>query len=305
MPTPPLPDILIRPLIETALHEDLGRRGDVTSASLLDPQCQFQGQIVARQAGILCGLDFARITFALLDENIAFTPVCADGNALKAGTVIGQIIGPAHSILMGERVALNFLTHLSGIASMTAQMVAAIAGSHAKLTDTRKTLPGLRMAQKYAVRVGGGVNHRFGLDDAVLIKDNHVAVVGNVTQALRLARHQLGHMVKLELEIDTMAQLHEILACPPEFWPDCLLLDNMPPPLMREAVHVIRQAEKNLRAANQTAQYGHIIIEASGGVSLATISDIAATGVDVISSGKLTMSSESLDIALDFNVKYP
>ena len=258
---------------------------------------------MARQAGILCGIDFARLTFALLDEKIAFTPACAEGSALKAGTVIAHIIGPAQSILMGERVALNFLTHLSGIASMAAQMVAAIAGSHAKLTDTRKTLPGLRMAQKYAVRVGGGVNHRFGLDDAVLIKDNHVAAIGSVTEALRLARHQLGHMVKLELEIDTMAQLNEILACPPEFWPDCLLLDNMPPPLLGEAVHLIRQAEQKLCATNQTARYGKIIIEASGGVSLATISDIARSGVDVISSGKLTMSSESLDIALDFNVK--
>ena len=299
MPIPPLPDLLIRPIIETALHEDLGRRGDVTSASLLDATLQFQGEIVARQAGVLCGLDFARLTFAMLDEKIAFSPVIADGTALKAGMVIAKMTGPAQSILMGERVALNFLTHLSGIASITAQMVAAIAGSQAKLTDTRKTLPGLRMAQKYAVQVGGGVNHRFGLDDAVLIKDNHVAAIGTVTEALRRARHNLGHMVKLELEIDTIAQIKEMLAAPTEFWPDCLLLDNMPPPVLRDAVHLIRQGESARRSANPTAPIGKIILEASGGVDLATISDIAASGVDVISSGRLTMSSESLDIALD------
>ena len=305
MPTPPLPDLLIRPIIETALHEDLGRRGDVTSAALLEPQCQFHGEIVARQSGVLCGIDFARMTFAILDEKIAFTPVIADGSALKAGTVIARLIGPAPSILMGERVALNFLTHLSGIASITAQMVAAIAGSQAKLTDTRKTLPGLRMAQKYAVRVGGGVNHRFGLDDAILIKDNHVAAIGSVTEALRRARHHLGHMVKLELEVDSIAQIKEMLSTTPDFWPDCLLLDNMPPPLLRDAVDLIRQAEQDQRTAYPTAPIGKIILEASGGVDLATISDIAASGVDVISCGRLTMSSLSLDIALDFTFYNP
>ncbi|MCX8507239.1 MAG: carboxylating nicotinate-nucleotide diphosphorylase [Alphaproteobacteria bacterium] len=302
MPMPPLPDLLIRPIIKTALHEDLGRSGDLTSATLLDPKSQFQGQIVARQAGLLCGIDFARITFATLDEKIAFTPLIRDGSLLQKGDVIANLHGAAQSILMGERVALNFLTHLSGIASMTSEMVAAIAGNQAKLTDTRKTLPGLRMAQKYAVRVGGGVNHRFGLDDAILIKDNHIAAVGSVTESLQRARQRLGHMVKIELEVDSIAQIKEMLAGPPQFWPDCLLLDNMSPSVLRDAVHLVRQGEQAMRNSRHFVHFSKITLEASGGVTLKTIGAIAASGVDVISCGKLTMSANALDIALDANV---
>lgn len=297
--TPSLPEMLIRPLVENALREDFGQRGDLTSAALLAPDDRFHGQLVARQAGVLCGIDLARLTFAAIDPNIQFTDALSDGAGLRPGSAIARIRGPARSILMGERVALNFLTHLSGIASATAAMVAAIAGTKARVTDTRKTLPGLRMLQKYAVRVGGGVNHRFGLDDAILIKDNHVLAVGGVANALKRARSGLGHLVKIELEVDRIDQIHAMLACPPRDWPDVILLDNMTPPQLREVVGLLRGGVDLKLAPDQAFQIGKILLEASGGVTLASIPDIAASGVDIISSSKLTTSANAIDIALD------
>ncbi|OYV25617.1 MAG: nicotinate-nucleotide diphosphorylase (carboxylating) [Acidocella sp. 20-63-7] len=237
--------------------------------------------LMAREDGVIAGLDFARAAFALIDPAIAFAGKLDDGARVTPGQMIAQISGPARGILTAERVALNFLGHLSGIASATASIADAIAHTRAKITCTRKTTPGLRFAEKYAVRAGGGANHRFGLDDAVLIKDNHIAIAGSISAAIARAREQIGHLVKIEVEIDHLSQLDEALAA----HPDAILLDNMPPDTLREAVLRID---------------GRAIAEASGRITAQTALDIAESGVDLLSAGWLTHSARVLDIGLDF-----
>jgi nicotinate-nucleotide pyrophosphorylase (carboxylating) len=277
----PLPQVLIEPIVRLALLEDLGRAGDVTTDSMIPAGATARAAIVARKPGIVAGLDCARTAFALLDPAIAFAVQRPDGSAVAAGDRIALVTGPARPILSGERVALNFMTHLSGIASLVAQLVEASRGHRARICCTRKTLPGLRAVQKYAVRVGGGVNHRFGLDDAILIKDNHIVAAGGIGHAIETARRAVGHMVKIEIEVDTLEQIDEAL----RYRPDAILLDNMSPELMRQAVAIID---------------GRALTEASGGIRPETIAAVAASGVDLISVGYVTHSAPALDIGLDF-----
>ncbi len=277
-----LPPLMIEPCVRAALLEDLGRAGDITSDAIIAPETTAHVRLEAREPGIVAGLDFARIAFALIDPSITFDMHLADGDALQAGSVIGDISGPARGILTAERVALNFLGHLSGIASATAGIARSISHTKAKITCTRKTMPGLRFAQKYAVRAGGGANHRFGLDDAILIKDNHIAIAGGVGEAIERARAQIGHLVKIEVEVDTLSQLDEALL----HRPDAILLDNMGPEMLREAVGRVA---------------GRAICEASGRINAQTAPAIAEAGVDLISAGWLTHSARVLDIGLDFS----
>ena len=279
-----LSPLVIQDAVRRALDEDLGRAGDLTSSATLPEGIRAKAKLVARKAGTLAGLPCAARAFRTLAPNIGFEAKARDGDTVKANTTLALIEGPAIAILSGERVALNFLGHLSGIATLTAAYAAKIAHTKAKITDTRKTTPGLRALEKYAVRCGGGVNHRFGLDDAVLIKDNHIAVAGGVAKALDAARSAVGHLVKVEIEVDTLDQLKEVLA---NGKADVVLLDNMKPETLREAVALCK---------------GKIIAEASGGVTLETVAAIAETGVDVISSGALTHSAPSLDVALDIEI---
>lgn len=279
-----LSPLVIQDAVKRALEEDLGRAGDVTSSATLPEGIQARAKLVARKAGTIAGLPCATRAFRTLAPNARFDAKARDGDPVKANTILATIEGPAIAILSGERVALNFLGHLSGIATMTAAYAAKIAHTSAKITDTRKTTPGLRALEKYAVRCGGGVNHRFGLDDAVLIKDNHIAVAGGVAKALDAARAAVGHLVKVEIEVDTLDQLREVLA---NGKADVVLLDNMEPQTLREAVALCK---------------GKIVTEASGGVTLETVAAIAETGVDVISSGALTHSAPSLDVALDIEI---
>ncbi|MBX3519288.1 MAG: carboxylating nicotinate-nucleotide diphosphorylase [Xanthobacteraceae bacterium] len=279
-----LSPLVIQDAVKRALDEDLGRAGDVTSSATLPEGIRAKAKLVARKAGTIAGLPCAARTFRTLAPNIGFEAKARDGDTVKANTTLALIEGPAIAILSGERVALNFLGHLSGIATMTAAYAAKIAHTKAKITDTRKTTPGLRALEKYAVRCGGGVNHRFGLDDAVLIKDNHIAVAGGVAKALDAARAAVGHLVKVEIEVDTLDQLKEVLA---NGKADVVLLDNMKPETLREAAALCK---------------GRIVTEASGGVTLETVAAIAEAGVDVISSGALTHSAPSLDVALDIEI---
>ena len=284
MPLPPLPDFLLLPLVENALREDLGRAGDITTNAIIPADIQWQAALNTRNAGIIAGLDLARVTFHSLDPAIVFTPLKQDGDSVAEGDCLARVSGSARSLLSAERVALNFLCHLSGIASETHKLVEAITPHKARIACTRKTTPGLRAIEKYAVRAGGGVNHRFGLDDAVLIKDNHIAVAGSIRAAVESARKAVGHLVKVELEVDTLAQLDEAIALRPTAPIDVVLLDNMPPATLKLAVEKVA---------------GRFVTEASGGVTLSTIAAIAATGVDVISVGWITHSAPILDIGLD------
>ncbi|HXK53378.1 MAG TPA: carboxylating nicotinate-nucleotide diphosphorylase [Hyphomicrobiales bacterium] len=276
----PLAPILIEPMVRAALLEDLGRAGDVTTDSIVPLEARAETALVARQQGVVAGLDLARIAFNLIEPEIDFETVRGDGAAIGPGDVIAHVRGPARGILTGERVALNFLSHLSGIASTTRQIVDAVRGHRARIVTTRKTIPGLRIVQKYAVRVGGGSNHRYGLDDAVLIKDNHIAVAGGIAAAVAGARAHVGHLVKIEVEVDTLAQLEETL----EVGTDAVLLDNMGPAQLARAVELVA---------------GRAITEASGGITPQTAPAIAASGVDLISIGWLTHSNKALDIGLD------
>lgn len=278
---PQLPEIMIEPCIRSALLEDLGRAGDITTDIVIDHHATTHMQLNSREHGTVAGLDFARITFQLIDPSILFEPIIADGSVVTPGAVLANIKGSARSILTAERVALNFLGHLSGIATATASIEKAISHTKAKISCTRKTTPGLRFAEKYAVRAGGGRNHRFGLDDAVLIKDNHIAIAGGVSVAMSRARARVGHLVKIEIEVDTLEQLQEALP----FNPDVVLLDNMSPSMLREAVGIIN---------------GRATAEASGRITKDTATEIAETGVDLISAGWLTHSAKVLDIGLDF-----
>ncbi|MFZ5834131.1 MAG: carboxylating nicotinate-nucleotide diphosphorylase [Pseudomonadota bacterium] len=278
----PLSPLLYMPLVHSALAEDLGRAGDITTGSIIPEAAMTRVTLRSRQEGRLAGMDIAEAVFHTLDARLKVEKFRRDGQALAPGDVIAVIQGPARAVLTAERTALNFLGHLSGVATATARMVAAVQGHKARICCTRKTIPGMRALQKYAVRAGGGANHRFGLDDAVLIKDNHIGVAGGVRPAIARARQHAGHMVKIEVEVDTLAQLEEALLEKP----DIIMLDNMSNDMLREAVRI-------------TA--GRAILEASGNVNLDTVAAIAATGVDLISVGALTHSSACLDLGLDFD----
>ena len=281
MTIPPLPDLLVEPLVRSALLEDLGRAGDLTTDSIVPPSARARTALVARQRGVVAGLDAASMAFRLVDPSIEIAIERPDGTPLAPGDRIGTITGPARGMLTAERVALNFLGHLSGVASGAATLVEAVRGHKARICCTRKTMPGLRALQKYAVRVGGGMNHRFGLDDGVLIKDNHVAVAGGIRPAILAARRGVGHLVKIEVEVDTLDQLEEALAT----GVDGVLLDNMTPDQLATAVRMID---------------GRALAEASGRITPQTAPAIAASGVDLISAGWLTHSASVLDIGLDW-----
>lgn len=279
-----LPPMLIEVSVRAALAEDLGRAGDLTTQATIPANARARAAIVARDSGVIAGLQPARAAFALMDPQINFEAEVLDGARVAPGAVVALIFGPARPILSAERVALNFLGQLSGVATLTARYVSAVADTSARICDTRKTTPLLRALEKYAVRCGGGVNHRFGLDDAVLIKDNHVAVAGGVVPALRAAKARVGHLVKIEIEVDTLDQLREVL----EEGADAVLLDNMTPGDLRSAVALVG---------------GRMTCEASGGVTLANVAEIAKTGVDLISVGALTHSAPVFDFGLDIEIK--
>ena len=281
MTPPPLPHVMIEPLVRMALLEDLGRAGDLTTDAIVPSGREATTLLVARQPGVVAGLDLARLAFQLIDPAIKMRVELGDGATLAPGDVIASVSGPARGILTAERVALNLLTRLCGIATATASLVAAVQDYKADIVCTRKTTPGLRAIEKYAVRVGGGSNHRFGLDDAVLIKDNHVAIAGSISEALKRAKRDVGHLVKIELEVDTLDQLREAL----DQGVDAVLLDNMDPETLTKAVAMVA---------------GRAVTEASGRITPATAPSIAATGVDLISIGWLTHSVSILDIGLDF-----
>ena len=279
---PALERVLLEPIVIAALAEDLGRRGDVTSQATIPAAKLAQLQIRARQAGVICGMDLARLAFALIDPQIEFTSLVADGERVTADTVLATVRGNARHLLTAERTALNFLTHLSGIATATQQIVDSVADYPAQITCTRKTIPGLRIVQKYAVRCGGGRNHRLGLDDAILIKDNHIAIAGDITTAIKQARAFAGHLIPIEVEVDTLAQLELAL----EAGVSLVLLDNMPPNILQQAVALCAGRAKT---------------EASGGITPESVQAVAATGVDFIAMGYLTHSTTALDIGLDFS----
>lgn len=279
-----LSPLVVEDAVRRALGEDLGRAGDITSASVIPESRTASAKLVARKPGVIAGLACAAEAFRQLDPRISFQAMIRDGAKAAAKDILADITGDANAILSAERVALNFMTRLSGIATLTAAYAAKVAHTGARIVDTRKTVPGLRALEKYAVRCGGGVNHRMGLDDAVLIKDNHIAVAGGIAAALKAARTAVGHLVKIEIEVDTLDQLEEVLKAGGA---DAVLLDNMDPAALKRAVGM---------------NAGKVVLEASGGVSLDTVATIAETGVGVISVGALTHSAPALDIALDIEV---
>jgi nicotinate-nucleotide pyrophosphorylase (carboxylating) len=281
MPLVPLPTLLIEPLVREALLEDLGRAGDVTTDAIAPADKMVRCVMNARQDGVVAGLDLAALAFRLIDPAVRFAPALTDGATVSAGATVATIVGPARGALTAERTALNFVSRLSGVASATARLARSVAHTKARIVCTRKTTPLLRAIEKYAVRAGGGANHRFGLDDAALIKDNHVALAGSVGEAIRRVRGHVGHLVKIEVEVDTLAQLEEALAAKA----DAILLDNMSLDDLRRGVKMIA---------------GRAIIEASGRVTSETAPAIAETGVDLISIGWLTHSAPILDIGLDY-----
>jgi nicotinate-nucleotide pyrophosphorylase (carboxylating) len=273
--------LLIEPIVLHALEEDLGRAGDITSDLIIPASKKAKVKLAARKPGTIAGLIAAECAFRMIDPDLKFTVKLPDGSQAKAGALVATIEGSARSILTAERVALNFTGHLSGIATATRALVDAVKGTKARIVCTRKTTPGLRVLEKYAVRCGGGFNHRFGLDDAVLIKDNHIAAAGSITKAVKAARAGTAHMVKIEVEVDTLKQLEEAL----KIGVDTILLDNMPPDTLRKAVDMAK---------------GRAVLEASGNITLDTVRAVAETGVDYISSGAITHSAINLDLGLDF-----
>jgi nicotinate-nucleotide pyrophosphorylase (carboxylating) len=277
----PLPRVMLEPLVRAALLEDLGRAGDITSDAIIPADLQATTQLVVRQNGVVAGLDLADLAFGLIDPSIRMERHVQDGTKVTPGTVLATVSGPGRGILTAERTALNFLCHLSGVATGTRSIVDSIQGTWAHVVCTRKTMPGLRAVQKYAVRAGGGSNHRFGLDDAVLIKDNHIGIAGGIEAAVSRARAATGHMVKIEVEVDTLAQLEEVM----RLKVDAVLLDNMGPEVLREAVGMVD---------------GRAITEASGRINPTTAPAIAASGVDLMSVGWLTHSVSVLDIGMDY-----
>jgi nicotinate-nucleotide pyrophosphorylase (carboxylating) len=272
---------MYEPLVRTALLEDLGRAGDITADAIVPADQRATLVLRARQPGVVAGLDIARCAFQMVAPAITLYAERADGSAVAPGEIIATIDGPARGLLTGERTALNFLCHLSGVATATASLVTAVRGTGAHIVCTRKTTPGLRTLEKYAVRAGGGGNHRFGLDDAVLIKDNHIALAGDIGTAVARAKARAGHLVKIEVEVDTLSQLERALA----LGVDAVLLDNMSVEQLKKAVAMAA---------------GKVITEASGGITAASAPAIAATGVDLISVGWLTHSAAALDIGLDY-----
>jgi nicotinate-nucleotide pyrophosphorylase (carboxylating) len=276
----PLPEVMLEPLVRGALLEDLGRAGDITTDAIVPAGQRATVALVARQPGVLAGLDIAAMAFRLIDPTVLLEVDRPDGSRLAPGDTIATIRGGARGLLTAERVALNFLCHLSGIASATAAVVASLDGLPTRVVCTRKTTPGLRAVEKYAVRAGGGANHRFGLDDAVLIKDNHIAIAGDVATAVGRARAAVGHLVKIELEVDTLDQLEQAMT----LGVDAVLLDNMDPDMLRRAVILVGR---------------RAVTEASGGITPENAPEVAASGVDMISLGWLTHSSRALDIGLD------
>lgn len=297
MTTPYLPvlsPLMVEEQVRAALSEDLGRAGDITSQATIAPERSARAELNAREEGVVAGLDLARAAFRLMDPEIRFEAFVKDGDRLVPGTVIARVSGPARAVLSAERVALNFLMHLSGVASYTARFAAETAHTPARVCCTRKTIPGLRALEKYAVRMGGGSSHRYGLDDAILIKDNHIAVSGGVAGAIRAARAFAGHLVKVEVEVTTLEELEEAL----EAQPDVILLDNMGPELLRRAVEINRDCA-GLSEATYAADPRRVKLEASGNVNIKTVRAIAETGVDYISTSKITMAAPTLDIGLD------
>ncbi|OYQ78053.1 nicotinate-nucleotide diphosphorylase (carboxylating) [Ignatzschineria sp. F8392] len=278
-----LPTPLLRPFVQQALEEDLGRRGDLTSAALIEADRSSQLQIIARKSGVIAGMDLAQLAFQEIDPSIRFTAMVQDGDAIEAGAVLAEVSGNARALLTAERTALNFLTHLSGIATEVATIKAMVADYPVEITCTRKTIPGLRVLQKYAVRAGGGRNHRMGLDDAILIKDNHIAIAGDITTAIQRAKAFAGHLIPVEVEVDTLAQLELAL----KEGVNLVLLDNMSPDELREAVKLAK---------------GICQTEASGGISPQNVVEVAQTGVNFIAMGWITHSVKSLDIGLDYNL---
>jgi nicotinate-nucleotide pyrophosphorylase (carboxylating) len=272
--------LIIEPIVRAALLEDLGRAGDITSEAIVPAEAEVQAVIAARQPGVVAGLDAALLAFELVEPSLRTERVCNDGALVSRGDTVARIEGRARGVLGAERTALNLLSRMSGIATATRALADAVAGTKAKIVCTRKTTPGLRTLEKEAVRLGGGANHRFGLDDAMLIKDNHIALAGGVRPALDRAKRHAGHLVKIELEVDTLDQLAEGL----EVGVDAVLLDNMPPETMRRAVLMVD---------------GRAITEASGRINLETAPAVAATGVDLISCGWITHSAPILDFGLD------
>ncbi|HYC12868.1 MAG TPA: carboxylating nicotinate-nucleotide diphosphorylase [Stellaceae bacterium] len=277
-----LSPIIVEPIVRAALAEDLGRAGDITSDAIIPAEARARGVLAARQPGVVAGLDVAATAFRLLDPAVEIEVLRHDGDKIEAGARIAAVSGKARALLSAERVALNFLCRLSGIATATRAIADAVRGSRARVCDTRKTTPGLRALEKYAVRVGGGVNHRFGLDDAVLIKDNHIALAGGIRAAVSKARARLGHMVKIEIEVDSLDQVPEAI----DAKADVIMLDNMTLPEMREAASMANRAG--------------VVTEASGRITAESAAAIAATGVDMISAGWITHSAPILDIGLDF-----
>ncbi|NOV02382.1 carboxylating nicotinate-nucleotide diphosphorylase [Paenibacillus planticolens] len=275
---------LIRKHIRLWLEEDIGT-GDVTTLTTIPLEHASKGIIHVKEDGIVCGLRIAQEVFAVVDASLRFETKVAEGSSVNKGTILAEVEGNTRSILLGERLSLNLMQRMSGIATRTREYVDALEGLPTRLVDTRKTTPGHRMLEKYAVRVGGGHNHRFGLYDAVMIKDNHIKGSGGITQAVQAARRQIPHTMKIEVEVEDFDQLHEALSA----GADIIMLDNMPPVQMKEAVSIIK------------SKAPHIVVEGSGSVTLQTIKAMAESGVDVISVGRLTYSVAALDISLDLN----
>jgi nicotinate-nucleotide pyrophosphorylase (carboxylating) len=272
--------LIVEPIVRAALLEDIGHGSDITTDAVIPPGRAAHARVVARQPGIVAGAGIASLAFTLLDDAIDVAIAVDDGHPVRAGDCVAEIRGRARPILTAERTALNLLCRLSGIATATRALVDRVRGTHARVADTRKTTPGLRALEKYAIRCGGGVNHRFGLDDAVLVKDNHLALAGSIHDAIAAVRARIGHAVKVEVEVETLEQLRAALEEPI----DAVLLDNMSPEQLAQAVHLVD---------------GRVLTEASGGVTAETILAIARSGVDLISVGWLTHSAPALDIALD------
>jgi nicotinate-nucleotide pyrophosphorylase (carboxylating) len=274
---------IIEKAVRLALAEDLGRGGDITSAAVLGARATGRARFNAREPGIIAGLPLAKAAFRLVGRGVQFRPLVADGDPVAPGSAIAEVSGNARRLLAAERTALNFLCHLSGIATTTRTFVDAVAGTGARISDTRKTTPGLRALEKYAVRIGGGVNHRFGLYDAILIKDNHIAVAGGVGKAVRAAKKAARRKIRVEVEVTTLAELQEAL----EAGATDILLDNMDIETLAEAVKI---------------NFGRAVLEASGGITLETVHAVAETGVDIISTSRITMGALPLDIGLDIEI---
>lgn len=282
-----LSPILIEEAVRAALLEDLGRAGDVTSNATIPVEAKARAVLASRENGILSGMELAEAAFRAVDPSLKFKALAKDGDRIKAKQKVARIEGNARAILAAERVALNYLMRMSGIATYTGQFQDLINHTSAKVTCTRKTIPGHRAFDKYAVKCGGGSNHRFGLDDAILIKDNHIAVAGGVDLAIRRARAYAGHLMKVEVEVDNLKQFREALSAEP----DVVLLDNMTPPQLSEAVEI-----------NKADNQGRVKLEASGNVNISTVKEIAETGVDYISTSKITMAAPTLDLGLDIEI---